>query len=1023
MARLPHIFRTSQTPQPTRRSLRVSLQAWLLAVALLPLVTIGTIGYTKARTARRQEIRHNLVAIAELERERVQDRFSRAGRELNHQSRLAANRDLLTKLSRSRRTTGLAPHAWARSGRRDAVTSQAGQELLHFKQTSTWRDIMILDASGVVLYSCRGEDDLGANILTGHYSRSNLADAVRAATDQQKMVLSTFANYEASAGPPAAFLVVPMNSLDGVELGFMAFQIDSEGLAATSTHGHDLPGTPVTYLVDVNLRVLSRSPAAADVPSPVLTELPNFWHDRIFAANGSLDTAFPPGRPGDGPLAFRGPGGESVFGHSTTVAVYGQRLGVVCEIRADDAMAGLTQIRSTMFTMIAFTALLAALVGHIILRRLVQPIVALSQIMKRMADGHDVDDLHVIGHNEVGDLADQFAAMIARLNDAKLSRDHQYQLQQSQFELNERMRGELDTKTLAAAILEFIADYYGAQVGAFYLAKPGQRLVLAAQLGDGDEQWPLRELREGQGLVGRAALRRRIEILRGIPADHLQIHTAMGQSPPQSLIVAPFHLAGQVKGVMELGTVNEITEEALEFLQLSAESIAVTLDSSRSRQRVNRLLDETRRQAEALARQQKELRETNEQLALSDRYKNEFLANMSHELRTPLNSMMLMSQVLAENRRQVLNADEVEAATTINLAGQDLLTIINDILDLSKVEAGKLELAPQHVDLAALIAELRLLFQPVADGQNLAFRTRIEPGVPDTLFTDGLRLNQILKNLLNNACKFTEQGSVELAVRMLSPAEWPGQQGRSPEQWVALAVTDTGIGMGADVLAQVFEAFNQGDGTIGRRYGGSGLGLSISQRLTTLLQGHLEVASVEGQGTTFTLYLPLTAEFATAEAARPKVDTVALPPLTAAPENGQPLPDVEFLAGCQVILADDDMRTVYGLSADLERLGLTTQVVRTMPALLDLAATLTSASLVIVNPGCAGAANAGAGGTPDLGPLRAAVDTAKTAIIALVADGGAQEVAGADAVLNRPVDLAQLLHTCHDVLMPEGAVT
>lgn len=1026
MARLPHIYRTSQTPRPARRSLRVSLQAWLLGVALLPLITLGMIGYSKVRDVRQQETRHTLITLVELERERVQDHFRRAGRELNHQSRLAANRDLLRKLRRSRRQSGMTAQAWAGSSRRQTVVHEAGQELLHFQQTSPWRDIMMLDASGVVLYSCRRDDDLGANILTGHYSRSNLADAVRAAADQKKMVMSNFAAYEASGGAPAAFLVVPMNGLDGGdELGFMAFLIGSEGLTAASTHGVGRPGPVATYVVDEYLRVLTRPPAAAgvaEVPRSLPTELPDLGRDRDFVVRDAFEGAIPNDRPGDGPMTFRGPTGESFFGHNVAVTVYGQRLGVICVIRAEDAMDGLPQIRSAMVTMIVFTALLVALVGHIILRRLVQPIVALSRIMMRMADGHDVDDLQVIGHNEVGDLADQFAVMIGRLNEAKLSRDHQYELQQSQFELNVRMRGELDSKTLATAILEFIADYYGAQVGAFYLAKPGKRLVLAAQLGEGDEQWPLRELHEGQGLVGRAAMRRRIEVLHGLPADHLQIQTSLGQSPPRSLIVAPFHLAGQVKGVMELGTANDVTEDALEFLQMSAESIAVTLDSARSRQRVNRLLDETRRQAEALARQQKELRETNEQLARSDRYKNEFLANMSHELRTPLNSMMLMSQVLAENRRQALNADEVEAATTINAAGKDLLTIINDILDLSKVEAGKLELSPHHVDLTELVADLRLLFQPVADGQDLAFRTRVGPSVPDTVFTDGLRLNQILKNLLNNACKFTEKGSVELTVRMPSPAEWPGRQGLSSERWVALAVTDTGIGMSADVLAQVFESFNQGDGSIGRRFGGSGLGLSISQRLTTLLQGHLEVASVEGQGTTITLYLPLTAVFTSAEAAQPAVNTEEPPP-PPINENPQSLPDLDFLVDRKVVLADDDMRTIYGLSADLERLGLATKAVRTMPELLDVAVTLNSPSLVVVNPGCGEAANANGDGNQDLQPLRAAVDTAQTAIIALVGANDTREVGGADAVLSKPVDLAELLQTCHDVLLPEGAVT
>jgi signal transduction histidine kinase len=1000
--------------------------AWLVIIGLLPLVVLGLLGYGKASNSRRQDIRNNISATAEVRKASVQDFFARAGRELEQQSRLSANLTLLGVLHNDLLGSGLDARTWTRSAHWRELANTHGHELLRFRNTSPWRDILLLDAAGTVLFSCRQDDDLGSNLLTGLYSRSNLAAAVREAKDSRSMVLSQFAAYEPSGAEPGAFLVVPLNGDEGQILGLMAFLIGAAELGEIAGQRNLLVGNMSVYLVDEDLRVLTRpgpGSGLAVLQDRALTEVTGAWleRSRSLLANESVSPAAVSAN-GE-PLSYQGPEGNRVFGKCTTVHALGRDFGMVTEIDQATALAGLGALRLAMGLMIGLTVLLVLAAGQVILHRVVQPVVALAEIMRRVADGHEVENMHVAGHNEVGDLADQFAIMINRLNEADRSRDQQYRLQESQFELNKHMRGEPDSTTLAAAILEHIGDYYGAQVGAFYLSRPGQRLALAAQLGDDDEDWPVRELREGQGVVGRAASRRRIQLLRDLPPNHMRICTATGSSLPRTLIVAPFHLAGQIKGVMELGVTGDLADDDLAFLRLSAESVAVALDSARSRERVNRLLDETRRQAGALARQQKELQETNEQLAHADRCKSEFLANMSHELRTPLNSMMLMSQVLGENRHGGLNGDEVEAAQTINGAGKDLLTIIDDILDLSKVDAGRLELVPDRMNLASLVAELRALFLPVADGKNLQFRTEIGADVPAAIFTDGLRLKQVLKNLLNNACKFTETGSVELRVHLASAGRPAAAAGAS--DWVALSVTDTGIGMDEEIQSRIFEPFRQADGTVGRRYGGTGLGLSISRRLTELLQGRLDVESAPGAGSRFTITLPRQADFESSSPAllrsqepgrvpdrQPAPQVAALPAADPAPaEAGLP-------CDLRLVLVDDDMRTIYRIGGVLARSGASPYVIRSRSGLLAEADTLAAGSVLAVNPWCGTEAEGAACGEELVRKLRGLLAPG-VRLVVLVPPGRSCDPACADAVLSKPLDAEHLLAACRGLLCRE----
>lgn len=519
-----------------------------------------------------------------------------------------------------------------------------------------------------------------------------------------------------------------------------------------------------------------------------------------------------------------------------------------------------------------------------------------------------------------------------------------------QLEAHARIRRVLrsvpTSSALARAALRVLAAECGARAGCFYLVRGGQALERAAHEGAGWCDELSATLRLGEGAAGRAAATRRRLV---------EAHPGGG-----TIVAVPYHLAGRVKGAAVFLFAGEPGEEALEFLADTAEPVAAALEVRRSRERVQLLLAETRRHAAAYAAQQRELQRTNVRLQRSDRYKNEFLANMTHELRSPLNSMLLLSQVLAENRRGRLGPEDVDAAQVINKAGRELLVIIDDILDLTKAEAGRLELHPETVLVADLAESLIALYRPLAQRRGLGLSVVVEPGAPGECVTDPTRLSQILKNLLNNALKFTERGEVSLRIAAARDAGAPALE---------FVVADTGIGISPEVLPALFAPFTQGDGSISRRFGGSGLGLSICRKLAELLGARIEVASEVGRGSTFTLRLPLAAPAPTA--AGPLRDDVPAPMVTVRPARepgpppapaGAPGPAAgggsrcapparaDALAGRSVLVVDGDMRSAFQLSARLEAAGARVRVVRDAASALAVLEAAPAPELALVRP-------------------------------------------------------------------------
>jgi signal transduction histidine kinase/DNA-binding response OmpR family regulator len=454
-----------------------------------------------------------------------------------------------------------------------------------------------------------------------------------------------------------------------------------------------------------------------------------------------------------------------------------------------------------------------------------------------------------------------------------------------------------------------LAPLVNAQYGVFYVTKREEeetKLELVASYGAESSEELKREFSLREGLIGQAAADRRPILLKDAPPDFIRIGSGLGHAKPANVNILPALFEDEVKAVIELASFNEFNETHQSFLDQLMESVGIVLNTIAATMRTEGLLKQSQlltqelqaRQTE-LTRKQQELHATNEelqekaqllenekkqveaknleiemarraleekaeQLALTSKYKSEFLANMSHELRTPLNSLLILSKLLADNAQGNLNDKQIEFARTINSAGSDLLNLINDILDLSKVESGTVTIEVGEMPMQHLKQHMERTFRQLAADKGLAFNVKIDSRLPQTIRTDEKRLQQIVLNLLSNAFKFTSKGSVTLGVNCVEKG-WSANHPvlRNAERAIEISVTDTGIGIPQDKQKLIFEAFQQADGTTSRKYGGTGLGLSISREIARLLGGELQVRSKPGEGSTFTLFVPLEAVSAT----------------------------------------------------------------------------------------------------------------------------------------------------------------
>ncbi|MFJ9739283.1 HAMP domain-containing protein [Streptomyces sp. NPDC101166] len=582
---------------------------------------------------------------------------------------------------------------------------------------------------------------------------------------------------------------------------------------------------------------------------------------------------------------------------------------VAREVGTEGQLGGQARVRDVDGTWRDLTESVNEMAGN-----LTRQVRAIARVATAVTRGDLNLKIDVDASGEIQELQDYINKMIANLRDTTIANKEQDWLKGNLARVSALMQGRRDLEDVASLIMSELPPLVAAQHGAFFLAMPS---------GDGGgDQYELRMLgsygysmgsmpssfRPGEALVGTAAEEKRTILVENAPSGYLKISSGLGEAPPAQVIVLPVLFEGQVLGVIELASFTPFTQIQKDFLNQLAEMIATSVNTISVNTKTEQLLKQSQElteqlrersaeleqrqkalqasnaeleeKAELLARQNRDievknteieearqvLEERAEQLAVSMRYKSEFLANMSHELRTPLNSLLILAKLLADNADTNLTPKQVEFAETIHGAGSDLLQLINDILDLSKVEAGKMDVSPTRIALVQLVDYVEATFRPLTAEKGLDLSVRVSPELPATLHTDEQRLLQVLRNLLSNAVKFTDSGSVELVIRPAG-GDVPmaireqlletGSLTDADAPLIAFSVTDTGIGIAGGKMRVIFEAFKQADGTTSRKYGGTGLGLSISREIAQLLGGEIYAQSEPGRGSTFTLYLPL----------------------------------------------------------------------------------------------------------------------------------------------------------------------
>lgn len=690
-------------------------------------------------------------------------------------------------------------------------------------------------------------------------------------------------------------------------------------------------------------------------------------------------------------------------------------------------------------------------------------------VCEKVAIGDYDQTFKIRGNNDaLGRAINQMTAMLAQATKGQQAlvdvQEAQNKLKTAQMELNDKMQGEQDVTSLSNKIITYVASYMDAQVGALFFCDENKTAKLVATYAYPEkEPLAITEVNLGESLIGQAALGKKEILLTEIPQDCISIRSGFVTAQPRNILLMPCVYEQGAKAVIELGFLHDIPEDKLKFLHAVKENIAISLGAAESRQRLAELLIQTQILAETLKEkqslsatnaelekqtillresearlfaQQEELRKKAQLLETYNKYKcrSEFLANMSHELRTPLNSLLILAGLLIENKDGNLSEREIGFARTIQSSGIDLLALINDVLDLSKVEAGRMETIVEETTLSDVAEYVMNNFRHVADKKGLLIDVSLSSDLPASIFTDRKRLDQILKNLLSNAIKFTERGKVGIIFTRPAQGVDLSLSGIDPHSTIAFLVTDTGKGIAQDKRDIVFEAFQQEDSTTSRKFGGTGLGLSISKQLAELLGGELQLAATSNKGSTFALYLPEAGpKRINAETPQKQIENNRLPagqPLAVsrdtpiAPKSvkiDQPnkqlnMPDMSnghqydnVLGGKKVLLVDGDMRNVFSLTNALEARGLDVVVGLNGKESLAQLRSNPDVDMVLID-----VVMVDMDGCEVIGEIRKDPRFSKLPIIALTANAMKDDQArcieaGANGSLPKPVDAKNLL--------------
>jgi signal transduction histidine kinase/HAMP domain-containing protein/ActR/RegA family two-component response regulator len=674
---------------------------------------------------------------------------------------------------------------------------------------------------------------------------------------------------------------------------------------------------------------------------------------------------------------------------------------------------------------------------------------AISDVATAVTEGDLTRQVGVEASGEVAVLKDKLNEMIRNLRETTRVNTEQDWLKTNLERFTRMLQGQRDLSTVSDMILSELAPLVLAQHGVLYtmgnLGEGGEQVLrFQAAYGYEERKHLSKQFAVGEGLVGQCAKEKRRILLTEVPTDYIRISSGLGDSTPLNIVVLPVLFEGSVRAVIELASFSRFSVTHQAFLDQLTESIGLVLNTIEANTVTENLLKQSQSQAQELQVQQEELRSSNEdlgtqarqleeqnieverkneevevakrlvedkaeQLAISSKYKSEFLASMSHELRTPLNSLLILAEQLQDNPTGNLTEKEVEYASIIRSSGTDLQTLLNDILDLAKVESGTVRMEMSEVAIDDLRESLVRDFAHVAENNELDFRVDVDDGLPSTMVTDSHRLRQVLKNLLSNAFKFTHHGRVTVHARPATSGWTLGHASLDGAGAViAFVVTDSGIGIAQDQQRPIFEAFAQADGATSRTYGGTGLGLSISRELVQLLGGEITLTSALGQGSVFTVYLPMGQGVARPSFRVAPAKPWSPPPVTLS-VKAMETPTPEQAPDYTALVVDDDPRNVFALTALLERHGLSVigaESGKDAIAILKSTPRIDIVFMDIMMPLMDGYATMRA--------IRALPEFADLPIVAVTAKVMADEegrcsAAGASSYIPKPIDTARLL--------------
>lgn len=724
----------------------------------------------------------------------------------------------------------------------------------------------------------------------------------------------------------------------------------------------------------------------------------------------------------------------------------------------------------TLLGILVFISVVAIIIANGISRSIVKTLTKVTKTIQEIAASKSSQKgrIHVRTNDEINDLA----AATNELLDALERREW---LQLNIAEIVTKYQGISAITKLAETFLSEIAQKTQSSLGAFYVRETTDnniQFVKKATFADARDDVGIESFKLGQGLIGQCALEKKILINNDIPEDFRLIGTGLGEVSPKGIFIVPIIFENDVIAVVELATITAFNELQQELVKQVIETFGLTINSVLGRMEIVHLLSESRalteelqvqseelqaqseelqiqteeltmineqleertKEAELKSREleqaKKELEESAEQLLLNSKYKSEFLANMSHELRTPLNSILILSEMLGENSQSNLSEEEAEFAKVIHSSGEDLLALINDILDLSKVEAGKLDISFDEMNMSEIPAQIEQTFAPVATKQNLQFHISKDKNVVDVFYTDEKRFQQILKNLLSNAFKFTEKGSVNLDIKQLGQEQLTNNMQEVSADWLEITVSDTGIGIPKDKHQLIFESFQQVDGATVRKYGGTGLGLSICKELARLLGGWISLQSEEEQGSTFTLTIPSLPngikeqeylEFAIQEvgATNEVHELGEEEQLSEGQEFSQH--EAEVFQGKNILIVDDDYRNIYALKNALEKRGMNILVAKDGVECLDILQANDEIDLILMD-----IMMPNLDGYETMSIIRNQMKITDLPIIALTAkaminDRDKSLEAGASDYISKPLNLDQLISVLRVWLVSKGS--